>query len=273
MNRQWSLCPSSSVCLFSRPDVRSFDSHSSIEIDACRADFAGKVFVDLGSGVGQVSPPLPPTPAHDTYASQVCMMIAALADVSRCYAFCRIIIVCLISCAHSCSCFGIEIMENPAQSAVQLLSRFKLAANAHGISYAPIQLQRGDFLKSSEVKVALSSAGIVYMNNPKFGPELNSKVLGEQFCQMICLVFSNTLHMILQNNFAHYCRKVANWYFPPQFYFTFLCLTMQQVCFDSLIGTRGYWNFCMRYVTSFDCGKGSVSWNGNSVRLHVLEKL
>ena len=59
----------------------------------------------------------------------------------------------------------------------------------------------------------------------------------------------------------------------PQFYFTFLCLTMQKVCFDSLIGTRGYWNFCMRYVTSFECPKGSVSWNGKGVTLHVLERL
>ena len=56
--------------------------------------------------------------------------------------------------------------------------RFKSSAKASSIAHAPIQLQHGDFLKSSDVRDAVSSAGLVYMNNPKFGPELNLKVLG-----------------------------------------------------------------------------------------------
>ena len=126
-------------------------------------------------------------------------------------------------------------MQHPAQYAVHLLSRFKQAAKARGIPHVPIQLQHGDFLKSLEVRSTLATAGVVYMNNPKFGPELDSKVL-EQLCP------------VLEKG----CKLV---------------------CFESLIGTRGYWNFCMRYVTSFDCAKGSVSWHGKGVTLHVLEKI
>ena len=71
-------------------------------------------------------------------------------------------------------------MDNPAQYAVKLLSRFNSALKARDISHAPIQLQHGDFMKSLDVRDALSRAGLVYMNNPKFGPELNLKVLGER---------------------------------------------------------------------------------------------
>jgi len=98
----------------------------------------GKTFVDLGSGVGQV-----------------CMMIAAL--------------------THASSCFGIEIMTNPAEYAVKLLASFQ----KNHVSLAPIELVHGNFLTNQAVKDALKSAGLVYMNNPKFGPELNGKVLRE----------------------------------------------------------------------------------------------
>ena len=99
---------------------------------------AGKTFVDLGSGVGQV-----------------CMMIAAL--------------------THASSCFGIEIMPNPAEYAAKLLARFQ----KHHLSLAPIELVHGDFLTNQAAKDAVKSAGLVFMNNPKFGPELNGHVLRE----------------------------------------------------------------------------------------------
>ena len=99
---------------------------------------AGKAFVDLGSGVGQV-----------------CMMIAAL--------------------THASSCFGIEIMPNPAEHAAKLLACFQ----KHRFSLAPIELVHGDFLTNQAAKDAVKSAGLVFMNNPKFGPELNGQVLRE----------------------------------------------------------------------------------------------
>ena len=100
----------------------------------------GKIFVDLGSGVGQV-----------------CMMVAALSRASK--------------------CFGIELMlPNPAHN---LLANFRSRAQQSGVSLCPIELIEGDFLKSEAVKTALSSAGLVYMNNPRFTPELNLQVLSE----------------------------------------------------------------------------------------------
>ena len=89
-------------------------------------------------------------------------------------------------------------MPHPAQYAVQLLSRFEpllhlmchilhmancrfqSRAKKHGVAHAPVQLVHGDFLNNSDVSNAISSAGLIFMNNPKFGAELNFKVLGEQ---------------------------------------------------------------------------------------------
>ena len=102
----------------------------------------GKIFVDLGSGVGQV-----------------CMMVAALSRASK--------------------CFGIELMPNPAHYATNLLANFQSRAKQSGVTLCPIELIEGDFLKSEAVTTALSSAGLVYINNPRFTPELNLQVLSE----------------------------------------------------------------------------------------------
>jgi hypothetical protein len=67
-------------------------------------------------------------------------------------------------------------MDNPAGYAAKLLSTFKDRAK---FEHAPIELLHGNFLKCPEVKHAISSAGLVFMNNPKFGAELNLQVLGE----------------------------------------------------------------------------------------------
>ena len=87
------------------------------------------------------------------------MMVAALSRVSK--------------------CFGIELMPNPAHCATNLLANFQSRAQQSGVSLCPIELIEGDFLKSEAVKTALSSAGLVYMNNPRFSPELNLQVLSE----------------------------------------------------------------------------------------------
>ena len=77
---------------------------------------------------------------------------------------------------HASKCFGIEIMKNPAGYAVEMLKRFENRAQA---SLAPIELVHGDFLKNDAVKEAMKDAGLVFMNNPVFGPELNLSVLRE----------------------------------------------------------------------------------------------
>jgi hypothetical protein len=71
--------------------------------------------------------------------------------------------------------------------------RFQSCAKENGVAHAPVQLLHGDFLKSSDVRDAISSAGLVYMNNPKFGPELNLKVLGEQIFLLVIRLFVGIL--------------------------------------------------------------------------------
>lgn len=94
-------------------------------------------------------------------------------------------------------------MDHPAHYAIELLSRsalltffrhlshtllrslhtlcirFQSCSQDKGVKHAPVELVHGDFLKSSAVRDAISHAGLVYMNNPRFGPELNLKVLSQ----------------------------------------------------------------------------------------------
>ena len=71
--------------------------------------------------------------------------------------------------------------------------RFQSCAKTHGVAHAPVQLLHGDFLKNSDVRDAISSAGLVYMNNPKFGPDLNLNVLGEQMFLLVIRLFVSIL--------------------------------------------------------------------------------
>ena len=128
-------------------------------------------------------------------------MVAALSNASRFAACCAKI---MSSCpsTNCCRCFGIEKMKNPAVYADNMLSRlvtfvyssalpqfckplvltycirFQAIAKKNGVTHAPIELLHGDFLECNAVKTAMASAGVVYMNNPRFGAELNQKVLG-----------------------------------------------------------------------------------------------
>lgn len=167
-------------------------------LQQCSSDFAGKAFIDLGSGVGQV-----------------CMMVAALSNASN--------------------CFGIELMRHPAEYADKMLSRFALQMQANGWVHAPIRLKQGNFLHCSEVNSQLRNAGVVFINNPRFDASLNRQILTKLCC---LLPKGATL-----------------------------------ICFESLIGTKNYWDDCMKYKTAFICDKDCVSWHGHEETLHVLEKL
>jgi hypothetical protein len=89
----------------------------------------------------------------------------------------------LLSRSADCVTTGIFLTVQFRISLILLTSciRFQSSASENGVSHAPIQLLHGDFLKNSAVKDAISTAGFVYMNNPKFGPELNLQVLGTNF--------------------------------------------------------------------------------------------
>lgn len=155
----------------------------------CRADLHGMTFVDLGSGCGQVScPRYVSLIVFITLVFQVCMMVAALSSASK--------------------CFGIELMPAPHQYALKLLHRFECKMRSFNIAYAPIQLIQGDFLQMTPLlRDALSSAGLLFLNNPKFEPFVNLSIL-QNLCPML--------------------PKKA-----------------KVICFESIIGTKGYWNNCL----------------------------
>jgi hypothetical protein len=69
------------------------------------------------------------------------------------------------------------MMHNPAHYARELLSEFQACAQKDGVDVAAIELHHANFLEEPAVKKAMSSAGLVYINNPRFGPELNGKIL------------------------------------------------------------------------------------------------
>ena len=103
--------------------------------------------------------------------------------------------------------------------------RFQSCAKTHGVAHAPVQLLHGDFLKNSDVRDAISSAGLVYMNNPKFGPELNLKVLGEQIFLLVIRLFVSIL-----------CSQLAT---------AELCPLMPKGCKLVLSPFKFIWQFCI----------------------------
>lgn len=81
-------------------------------------------------------------------------------------------------------------MQNAAKYASTLLSRFEARAGIAGIELAPVQLVHGDFLKSTEVIPAITAAGLIFMNNPTFGAELNQSVLSKSSASACAFCFN-----------------------------------------------------------------------------------
>ncbi|KAF2225749.1 S-adenosyl-L-methionine-dependent methyltransferase [Elsinoe ampelina] len=98
-----------------------------------------QVFVDLGSGVGNV------------------VLQAALET--------------------GCEAWGCEIMKNPCELGDLQAQEFPQRARLWGISVGKVRLLRGDFLDSKEVGEALKRADVILVNNQAFGPNLNSKLV------------------------------------------------------------------------------------------------
>jgi len=127
-------------------------------------------------------------------------------------------------------------MPQPHQYSQKLLMRFEKALHSNAIACAPVELIQGDFLHCHPyLQDALRNAGLVYINNPKFEPSMNLGIL-----QLLCPLLPKSAKLI---------------------------------CFESLIGTKGYWDNCMVYKSPLVIEKNAVSWHGNGVILHILEKL
>lgn len=99
------------------------------------------VFVDLGSGVGNV------------------VLQAAL--------------------EAGCESWGCEIMENACVLADLQEQEFKARCRLWGLSNGSISLERGDFLENITIHKALQRADVVLVNNQAFTPELNDRLTSQ----------------------------------------------------------------------------------------------
>lgn len=97
------------------------------------------VFVDLGSGVGNV------------------VLQAALQTGAESW--------------------GIEIMQNPCEFANAQAEELKARARLWGLSMGPVNLLTGDFLESPEIDRILQLADVILVNNKVFPQHLNVHLL------------------------------------------------------------------------------------------------
>lgn len=72
---------------------------------------------------------------------------------------------------------GIEIMETPARFAQHQASELRARARLWNLSLGPMSLYQGDFLESAEVDAVLKRADVVLVNNKVFHQELNEQLL------------------------------------------------------------------------------------------------
>lgn len=112
------------------------------------------VFVDLGSGVGNV------------------VLQAAL--------------------EAGCESWGCEIMENACMLADLQEQELKARCRLWGLANGSINLQRGDFLENTTIHRVLPKADVVLVNNQAFTPELNDRLTSQfldlkEGCQVVSL--------------------------------------------------------------------------------------
>lgn len=129
---------------------------------------AEKVFVDLGSGTGNV------------------VLHAAL--------------------EIGCESWGCEIMKNATALADKQKREFAARCRMWGINPGKFRLEKGDFLESSRIAEALKRADVVLVNNYMFASELNQRLLNlfldlKEGTQIISLKpFVSTNHVITTRN-------------------------------------------------------------------------
>ncbi|KAL8944725.1 MAG: hypothetical protein Q9216_000294 [Gyalolechia sp. 2 TL-2023] len=156
------------------------------------------VFVDLGSGVGNV-------------------VLQAALEIG-------------------CESWGCEIMENACVLASLQEQEFKARCRLWGIASGDINLQRGDFLENTTIHKALQKADVVLINNQAFTPTLNDHLTShfldlKEGCQVVSLKsFVPTGHKITSRNLnsaynvldvaeKHYYSACVSWTDAPGSYF------------------------------------------------------
>ncbi|CZR57381.1 related to Histone-lysine N-methyltransferase, H3 lysine-79 specific [Phialocephala subalpina] len=98
-----------------------------------------QVFVDLGSGVGNV------------------VLQAAL--------------------QFGCESWGCEMMDNACDLAESQEKEFNARCRLWGIKPGDVHLERGDFLENQAIQEAMKRADVILVNNQAFTPDLNHKLI------------------------------------------------------------------------------------------------
>ena len=133
-----------------------------------------QVFVDLGSGVGNV-------------------VLQAALEIG-------------------CESWGCEMMENACDLANLQEKEFKARCRLWGLDVGAIHLQRGDFLENIEIGKVLKKADVVLVNNQAFTPELNDRLVSlfldlKEGCKIVSLKsFVPAGHKITSRNINHACN-------------------------------------------------------------------
>lgn len=115
---------------------------------------SGQIFVDLGSGVGNV-------------------VLQAALEVG-------------------CESWGCEMMQNACDLADLQHAEFKARCRLWGLAAGGIHLVRGDFLNQEAVAKILRKADVVLINNQAFTPQLNNELINhfldlKEGCQIVSL--------------------------------------------------------------------------------------
>lgn len=115
---------------------------------------SGQVFVDLGSGVGNV-------------------VLQAALEIG-------------------CESWGCEMMTNACDLAELQQAEFKARCRLWGIAPGKTQLVRGDFLEQGSIIDVLKRADVVLINNQAFTPQLNNKLVNhfldmKEGCKIVSL--------------------------------------------------------------------------------------
>lgn len=128
----------------------------------------GQIFVDLGSGVGNV-------------------VLQAALEVG-------------------CESWGCEIMTNATTLAVRQKDEFEARCKLWGLAPGTVHLQEGDFLTNEKIREVLPQADVVLVNNQAFTPDLNDKLVHlfldlKDGCQIVSLKsFIPAGHKITERN-------------------------------------------------------------------------
>ncbi|KAL1711953.1 histone methylation DOT1 [Schizophyllum commune] len=83
-----------------------------------------------------------------------------------------------------CSAYGIEIRDDLAQRAEHLQLKARELFAGTGAPLGDITLEQGDMLTSATAAERVAEADLVFVNNAKFGPELNHAIVHKLLLRM-----------------------------------------------------------------------------------------